>query len=269
MKPAKTKKSMFRKSSEILIVAGLVICAFIGVVSIRQALLFGAVIIWGVVNALYYGRQWISALFAKFAADSEDEKKETKFSVPSLYEEDPLRKLVRHVNHRITEKMQSCFPGSSWDWDVKPNINFLMQGGVGRIKLMNAKSFNYAEVCLDERETLSFKFITAVDYADVAKATTGNEEVASNIAPEIAAWFENVGGKVIDDTIADLNSRGIRTLNIKPGGELAIVSDGKDVVQGKVENMPDQSVWSKLVSYLIEERQLGASLQDGCIVLNW
>jgi len=269
MKTEKSKKSVLRKSTEILIVVGLVIAAFVSA-KYRQGTLLGAAGVWAVINCGFYGRDWIQkGIQAIRNSKPQAGKDKSTFNVPTLHEDDPLRKLLRHVNHRITDKVQTCFPGASWDWDSKPNVNFLMNGGVARIKLINAETYNYAEVRLDEREQLGFTLITAVAFDDIAKMQTGAEEVVSDFTPDIVAWYENVGGKIIDDTIADLNSRGIRTLSILPGGELAIVSDGKDVVQGKVENLPDQSAWSKLINYLIDERQLGAALLEGRIVLNW
>ena len=147
------KKSMFRKSTEILIVIGLILSAFLNP-STRQFALYVAAGIWVIVNLVYYGWNWTKEILEK----SDDNKqiiqkkdKKDKFITPDHYEDDPLRKLLRHVNHRITDKVKSCFPDASWDWDVKPNVNFLMHGGTGRIRLMNAKTYNFAEVCIDRK----------------------------------------------------------------------------------------------------------------------
>ena len=274
MKTAKKQKSLFRKSTEILFVAILIIFIVVGE-EYRQSALYGVAGAWSLVNLVKYGKQWLKKTWQYFKdsfgfeSDEELDSEEPGSGKPILYEDDPLRVLLRHVNHRITDKMKTCLPDASWDWDCKPTVNFLVNGGVARIKLINSKTYNFAEVRLDERAQLGFTLITAVNFESAVKEETGAETVVSDYTPDIAAWFENIGGKVIDDLISDLNSRNIRTLNILPGGELAIVSEGKDVVQGKVENLPEQNAWTKLVSYLIDERGLGASLQDGRIVLNW
>lgn len=59
--------------------------------------------------------------------------------------------LLRHVNHRISEHLQSVYPQAYWEWTLADPARFIAYGGTGRIRVYGIQDYDYADVTLDRQ----------------------------------------------------------------------------------------------------------------------
>ena len=57
--------------------------------------------------------------------------------------------LLRHVNHRISEHLQSVYPQAHWEWTLADPARFIAYGGTGRIRVYGIQDYEYADVILN------------------------------------------------------------------------------------------------------------------------
>ena len=81
---------------------------------------------------------------------------------------------------------------------------------------------------------------------------------------EAEVWYRMVGSQMLTDAITDLNTRGIKKLEIKENGDI-IVSDS---TVDTIDTLPDKSLWDTLAD-LMRADGLTASVGHNAILISW
>ena len=81
---------------------------------------------------------------------------------------------------------------------------------------------------------------------------------------EAEVWYRMVGSQMLPDAITDLNTRGIKKLEIKENGDI-IVSDS---TVDTIDTLPDKSLWDTLAE-LMRADGLTASVGHNAILISW
>ena len=81
---------------------------------------------------------------------------------------------------------------------------------------------------------------------------------------EAEVWYRMVGSQMLSDAITDLNTRGIKKLEIKENGDI-IVSDS---TVDTINTLPDKSLWDTLAD-LMRADGLTASVGHNAILISW
>ena len=81
---------------------------------------------------------------------------------------------------------------------------------------------------------------------------------------EAEVWYRMVGSQMLTDAITDLNTRGIKKLEIKENGDI-IVSDS---TVDTIDTFPDKSLWDTLAD-LMRADGLTASVGHNAILISW
>ena len=81
---------------------------------------------------------------------------------------------------------------------------------------------------------------------------------------EAEVWYRMIGSQLLTEAITDLNTRGIKKLEIKENGDI-IVSDS---TVDTIDTLPDKSLWDTLAE-LMREDGLTASVGYDEILISW
>ncbi len=177
--------------------------------------------------------------------------------------------MMRHVNHRITAYIHSLYPDATWQWCERNPEKIVMSGGIGRIKVFGADDFTHADVQVDKNGTIRCSMVKAVPISDISAKNSGADPVPPNkqpIDPQI--WYETNGRAVLEDVIADLNSRGHSSLLLKENGDIVIEQDKQDVTTEQLSGFPTKVYWPRLLKVLQGEGLAAQTLPKG-IQVSW
>jgi hypothetical protein len=265
------RKKIFGKNITFLIVGVLAVLAFIR--GKEQIWFLGGVFaifaIWTLCAGLQITFKRIKEAFAKrhFARAGKRKNRKPKDTDNENINDDLL---LRHVNCRISEYLKSVYPEITWEWQSENPENLASEGGTGRIRLYGITDFNYADVTLDGLAQLDCKMIKIVPFADLRK-NGGSEPEKKQNKPSPAdpeAWYSIQGKKVLENCVADLNSKGHDSLTIKENGDICFLRADNEIVRDRFTNFPNKSSWQALVK-IIEKQGLSASATDKCIKVSW
>ena len=81
---------------------------------------------------------------------------------------------------------------------------------------------------------------------------------------EVEVWYRMIGSQLLTDAITDLNTRGIKKLEIKENGDI-IVSDS---TVDTIDTLPDKPLWGTLAE-LMRDDGLTASVGHDEILISW
>lgn len=174
-----------------------------------------------------------------------------------------IRCAVIQLSHRITDKLHSAFPESSWRWIDEPDVNLFLTGGRVRIATTKTENFSEADVILDSFGRIDIKMLETSSFTDVVKSQDENADTDYTV--DAKAWYEQWGQKVLTDLITELNARGTKVLCIKEDGSVVIDED-KQV--GLLKAFPTKNLWKKLIS-VFEESGLTAVENEHSIEIGW
>jgi len=176
----------------------------------------------------------------------------------------PERALIRHINHRITDKLRSVYPDAFWNWEEKPTVSFITDGGCRRISVSGAGEYNFAEIKLDK-----FSNIT-LDLMKVMPCSEANtDKVVSDFPVDVECWYSNNAQSTLENVIGDLNAKGVTSLTIDENGEVTAIEGEKKTIQAKLDNMPAKASWKPLVEMLVEKFELKATVGKNVIRVSW
>jgi len=172
--------------------------------------------------------------------------------------------LLRHVNYRVSAALRSAYPNAHWEWTMDDPALFAAKGGTGRIRVYGIPDYDYADVTLDQSGNLACTLVKLAPVVGTDAASPNSQQ----LSPE--TWYEQRAKDVLEQLVADLNSKGHSRLYLKETGEICIrpVADGEDVPQGILRDFPAKVYWPKLVEVLTS-RGLNATQMDNCIQLSW
>lgn len=172
--------------------------------------------------------------------------------------------LLRHVNHRISEHLRSAFPKAHWEWIMSDPELFVTHGGTGRIRLYGVPDYDFADVTLDRQGGLRCSLVKVAPL-DASQAASPNRQT---LDPRV--WYEFQGRSILEDIIADLDSRGHSSLTMNEDGSIRIqpADGGKEIARDAFPSFPEKVYWPRLVNVLNQEG-LTADMQDTGILVSW
>lgn len=264
------RKRIFGKNITFLVVGVLIVLAFIK--GDNQIWFLGGVFaifgIWTLLAVLGVTLKHIKEASAKRHL-ARIEKHKNRKQKNNKDENDNEALLLRHVNCRISEYLKSVYPEVTWEWQAENPENLAAYGGTGRIRLYGITDFNYADVTLGELAQLDCKMIKIVPFADLKKSGPDPEKKPKgtpSVDPE--SWYNMQGKKILENCIADLNSKGHANLFIKENGDICFIRANQEIVSDKFTNFPGKNLWQALVK-IIQKQGLSASAADDCIKVSW
>lgn len=226
-----------------------------------QWTVFAALIVWGIVSGTVFciNRKELfkSASFKRAAKKAE--KATTKESDRPL----DFKYSVLQLSHRITDKLHSVYPDSSWQWTDRPTAKLFTDGGRIRISTMNTAEFEEADILLDTIGRIDIKMLRASGISDIIKKASPNADTEFTIDPKV--WYEQRGKQALTNIIAEQNSQGIKSLSIDEEGNVTL-ENSRQV--DTLDAFPTKNLWKKLIE-LFEEEQLTVVETENSIQLSW
>ncbi len=177
------------------------------------------------------------------------------------------QKLLHHINFRISSYLKSAYPEARWEWCAEMPTLFAVQGGTARIRVYGIPDYDYADVTLDQKDAISCSLVKVVPlYEDNQEQPVPPNEQPVNSQ----VWYELQGQKILEELVADLNSRGYSKLYLKEDGDICIKPEGSqdELVQASFGSFPEKVYWSRLADVL-EQAGLAATVEDDCIRVAW
>lgn len=257
-------------SVSVLIVAILAITTFIR--GQAQVWLYGvAFAVWTVWAAVKFLVPYVQQKRIQYEARSirkKYEAKKPKLNIPDA--SDPVGVvLLRHVNFRISSYLKSSYPDATWEWREEFPEKIVLGGSTGRIQVYGIPDFNYADVSFNQQAEINCNLLKIVPMAELQNSSEQSAPKPQQQRPaDPQIWYETQGRKVLENLIADLNSRGHNSLTIKENGEILIQQAEKEVKQAALESVPEKTYWQRLVS-VFQREGLAAKFTDNGMVLSW
>ena len=141
---------------------------------------------------------------------------------------------------------------------------FVTHGGTGRIRLYGVPDYDFADVTLDRQGGLRCSLVKVAPL-DASQAASPNRQT---LDPRV--WYEFQGRSILEDIIADLDSRGHSSLTMNEDGSIRIQpADGsEEIARDAFPSFPEKVYWPRLVNVLNQEG-LTADMQDTGILVSW
>lgn len=175
--------------------------------------------------------------------------------------------MLRHLNFRITDKLQGAFPDAAWRWETKHPLEQAIKGGAGRIKVFGVPDWNFADVLLEPSGHLHLKMLSLRPLEElrpsVSRASSGDPD-----AVNLRDWYDLSASAVIRATIDEIYTRGFKKLHIAEDGELYVLEQQEQVKQGRLSHLPGKKLWNDLIPFF-EEDDINAKVMEDCIELTW
>jgi hypothetical protein len=117
-----------------------------------------------------------------------------------------------------------------------------------------------------KREPLDDLHAEDSDEEDFGEDTENSNDILDPLPDpsEAEIWYRMIGCQILTEAIIDLNTRGIKKLEIKENGDV-IVADSKFET---INTLPDKSCWDRIVE-LLREDGLTASAGRDEIQISW
>ena len=77
-------------------------------------------------------------------------------------------------------------------------------------------------------------------------------------------WYRMIGSQLLTEAITDLNTRGIKKLEIKENGDVVV----EDATVDTIDTLPEKSLWDTLTE-LMRDDGLTASIGYDEILISW
>ena len=81
---------------------------------------------------------------------------------------------------------------------------------------------------------------------------------------EAEIWYRMIGSQLLTEAIIDLNTRGIKKLEIKENGDIVV----EDATVDTIDTLPEKSLWDTLTE-LMRDDGLTASIGYDEILISW
>lgn len=183
---------------------------------------------------------------------------------------------VRHLNCRITDRIQSVFPDATWDWVGADVAQLALTGGTGRIRIKKAEAYNFADVSLNAAARLRLTLLQAVELEQIQprmeskEAATQTEESNEGTVPavDVEAWCDLVGRGPLYDLSSRLAEKGFKALSIDVDGTVYAVNGELQEPQLRLGEMPPKRFWKKLAALLTDDAHK-AEVYGDLLLLKW
>ena len=174
--------------------------------------------------------------------------------------------MVKHVNYRISARLHSAYPDASWEWETKDPARLIVRGGKGRLLLHGVPDYNYAEVDLRPNGRMECSLLRVVPVPSEHDLKEEAPRADEQFNPQV--WFEIQGRQVLEELIADLDSRGHNSLIMNEDGSVTVEGefDGKAVPA--FTSFPSKVHWPQTVRVL-ESEGYAADVEGEAIRVTW
>lgn len=230
--------------------------------NVAQWIVLGAIVVFGTVKGVIYylnNEEEIKSRFRNYTAKSKTKgRKKTSSDVS-----DEFKCLVMQLSHRVTDRLHSAFPESTWYWVDKPTVKLFTAGGRVRIATSKTKDFNEADVILDTYGRIEINMLNTKRVSEIIKKS--DENANTDFTTDAQMWYEQCAQQVLTAIITDLNARGTKLLCINEDGSI-VIGDNEQI--GKLDAFPSKNLWKKLVE-IFTENGLSAVENEHGIQLGW
>ncbi|MDD3279544.1 MAG: hypothetical protein PHG16_11820 [Lachnospiraceae bacterium] len=172
--------------------------------------------------------------------------------------------LWRQINFQITNKLQSAYPGATWDYLVSPQVDCLLDCQPIRIRINQTGDYNFAEVHMNQYGNLSLVMMTIDALMPRHRQEDGKTE--PQVDPE--SWYSLIGKPLLTEVIGELQARGHQKLFINEQGDIFIQNNDAQEIKGSFEQFPPRSYWPALTDIFLRD-ELAASETDQALELSW
>lgn len=175
--------------------------------------------------------------------------------------------LMCQFSHRITAKLKSAYPDSTWDWEKQPNVQKLLDGEKTRIRTWNTDKYTHAEMLIDNygNIVLQMMLIESIDGA-IPTAEPGEEQP---VVVDCNSWFSLLGQKALTEIIGELNSHGHSSLFIDDSGMILVKEAGDELLcKAQMPHFPGKKYYEELIS-IFTKAELKAAVENKNIKLSW
>lgn len=285
------KKTIFNKSTTILIITLLVLAAFFPKGS-SQKLMAGAIILWlllilGGFLARHSEKKTMHTFLQRLRTFTAGKHRQDKANATSLiqdpaelpqekesvcpFSEQDIERMLCHISLRITDKLKSAYPQAVWQWKNKPSLKDILAGVTLRIVVENMEEYNHADICFDRFGRIHVQPLVVGSFnpspQDTAPEFTEEEPKDPSVV-DVSVWYELVGQKVLESLITELNAGGHTKLTIKENGDVVIRQNKKELLKTTLKSFPGKNYWEELISTL-EENELKARIAGDSLQVSW
>lgn len=193
-----------------------------------------------------------------------------KPAVPRPQPMDPEMEAVmlRHINFRITEKLQGAFPSAVWRWETEKPLEQAVKGGSARIRLSGVPDWNFADVRFERSGRIKLEMLSLRPLEEIGQQQAKSAPAADGDAVNLRDWYDLSASAVVRATIDEVYTRGYRELRIAEDGALYVLEQQEQVKQGRLSYLPGKKLWADLVPFF-EEDDITATVEEDDILLTW
>ena len=177
--------------------------------------------------------------------------------------------MLRHINFRITEKLQGAFPSAVWRWETAKPLEQAVKGISARIRLSGVPDWNFADVRFERSGRIKLEMLSLRPLGEMQRPP--EEKPAADGDPDsvnLRDWYDLSASAVVRATIDEVYTRGYRELRIAEDGALYVLEQQAQVGQGRLSYLPGKKLWADLVP-LFEEDDITATVEEDDILLTW
>ena len=140
--------------------------------------------------------------------------------------------------------------GFTAGWIVCMTVYLIYKSGKRELVSENESSDNPEDEVSDEE--LSPEDISEDEYDPLPNTS------------EAEVWYRMIGCQILTDAITELNTRGIKKLEIKENGDIVVSDNLVDTIGA----LPNKSLWDALTKLMCEDG-LTASVEHDVIQISW
>ncbi|NSG45902.1 hypothetical protein G4386_06645 [[Ruminococcus] gnavus] len=173
--------------------------------------------------------------------------------------------LWRQIQFQITGKLKEAFPDATWDFVKEPPLSQILDGEPLRIRTRNTGSYNFAEILMDARGSLTLQMMT-IESLHKKEPSEGNPDSRPAVNPK--SWYSLIGKPLLMELVGDLQARGYEKLFINEQGDVYILNGTEPEVRGKLEHFPPKDYWGELTEIFTED-ELTTEETEQALELSW
>ena len=253
-------RKFLRKSGLAAIIVASIISVTFLPKNVSQWVVFAVVGAWAITNAVLFcighKKFFRSQSFKRAVKSTRHDRKSSDSPLDFKYSKIQL-------GHRITDRLHSAYPNSTWDWKDMPTASLFTDGGSVRIATANTDAFKEAEVVVDNIGRIEVNMLAVSSIKEIVK--TECEEAETDYTVDVKMWYDRRAASYLTELITDLNSKGTKTLTIDKDGRIKI-DDNKEV--GTLNAFPAKNLWKQLISVLEDEELKAVEVENG-IQIGW
>ena len=166
----------------------------------------------------------------------------------------------------LKDLQAAAYPDASWEWETKDPARLIVRGGKGRLLLHGVPDYNYAEVDLRPNGRMECSLLRVVPVPSEHDLKEEAPRADEQFNPQV--WFEIQGRQVLEELIADLDSRGHNSLIMNEDGSVTVEGEFDDKAVPAFTSFPSKVHWPQTVRVL-ESEGYAADVDGEAIRVTW